>query len=170
MLRPPAPDDDPACAVVSQSLPGGLGARTPFFPYRRAPLVKRTYRQLMVAPRKTGNALTDLHFRAAQVYIAAQMNAFWGVAMPPAVRAAFNQLGQHYLAIYDDRSAAQRLPQLPELKQQVEVAVSLLADFSAGRLPGLPTCAAARVALKEEQQQQQQARKKKKQQKQKQLN
>jgi hypothetical protein len=98
----------------------------------------------MVAPKKTGNKIVDLHFSAAKVFIAAQLNQYAGVVMPPLVRAAYVQLGREYFSVYDDRSAAQVLPAKPEVLQQVAAAAKVLADFTGGRLPGFPTCAAVK--------------------------
>jgi hypothetical protein len=133
-----------ACDVIITSLPGGQGPRTPFFPYRKSPAIRRTYRQLMVAPKKTGNKIVDLHFAAAKVFIAAQLNQYAGVVMPPLVRAAYVKLGREYFSFYDDRSAAQVLPAKPELLQQVAAAAKVLADFTGGKLPGFSTCAAVK--------------------------
>jgi hypothetical protein len=108
----------------------------------------------MVAPKKSGNAVVDLHFWAARVYIAAQMNQFAGVALPADVQQAYAQLGRDYFSVHDDRSAAQALPSKPKLQQQVAAAAQVLADFNSGKYPGLPTCA----AWKEQQPKRQQGR------------
>jgi len=142
----------PECIVILTALPGGKGPRTPFFPYRKGAMVRRTYRQLMVMPKKTGNAIVDLHFQAAKVYIAAQLNHFAGVVMPVAVREAYVQLGRGHFAVYDDRRAAKELHMKPELQRQVFKAANVLADFVGGKLPGLPTCAALQKQLKHDQQ------------------
>lgn len=136
------PTTHPACDVIAASLPGGLGPRTPFFPYRKQPQIKRTYRQLMVAPKGTGDQHVDEHFAAAKVYIAAQLNQFAGVTMPERVREAYVQLGRDYFSVYDDRSAAQLLPSQPQVQRQLAAAARVLADFVGGKHPGLPTCAA----------------------------
>jgi hypothetical protein len=133
-----------ACDVIITSLPGGQGPRTPFFPYRKSPKIRRTYRQLLVAPKKTGNRIVDLHFYAAKVFIATQLNQYAGVAMPRLVRAAYLQLGRDYFSVYDDRSAAELLPSKPDVLQQVAAAAKVLADFTGGKLPGLPTCASVK--------------------------
>lgn len=134
---------DPACDVIMTALPGGQGPRTPFFPYRKAPQVKRTYRQLMVMPKKTGNVIVDLHFQAAKVFIAAQLNHLSGVTMPEAVSQAYVLLGRDYFSVYDDRSASVELVSRPKVLEQVAAAAKVLADFTSGRYPQLPTCAAA---------------------------
>lgn len=134
--------NEPVCAVVNTSLPGGQGAKTPFFPYRKYTMVRRTYRQLMVAPKKTGNRIVDLHFFAAKVFIATQMNHHAGVAMPDRVREAYVLLGRQYFSVYDDRSAAEELPHKPEVQQRVAAAAQVLAAYTSGKHPGLPTCAA----------------------------
>lgn len=151
MLQRLTAADAAACGVITKRLPGGLGPKTPFFPYQKAPRVRRTYRQLMVMPKKTGNALVDLHFLAAQLYISTQMNQFWGVQLPHDVKKAYAQLARDYFRVYDDKSVTQQLPQLPRLHQQVAHATRVLADFNRGKYPGLPTCAAANAAHKVQQ-------------------
>lgn len=137
-----------ACDVIVTSLPGGQGPRTPFFPYRKSPKIRRTYRQLLMMPKKTGNRIVDLHFYAAKAFIATQLNQYAGVAIPRLVRAAYLQLGREYFSVYDDRNAAELLPARPEVLQQVAAAAKVLADFTGGKLPGLPTCAAVKKQAK----------------------
>lgn len=107
----------------------------------------------MVAPKKTGNSIVDLHFQAARVFIAAQLNNYAGVGMPDKVREAYMQLGREYFSVYDDGMAAVELPSKPELLQKVAAAANVLAAFTSGKWPGIPTCAALQQQMRKHRQQ-----------------
>jgi hypothetical protein len=92
--------------------------------------------------------VVDLHFHAARVFIAAQLNHYAGVGMPDEVREAYVQLGRDYFSVYDDRLAAVQLPSKPEVRQKVAAAANVLAAFTSGKWPGVPACAALQQQMR----------------------
>jgi hypothetical protein len=126
---------DEACLIIDQRLPGGRGRDTPFFQLRNSKH-KHTYGSILLADAGSSKA-SSMFLKIAQSYVAVQLNQLSGVAMPPAVKQAQVYLAAKYFSVVTDSSSVK-----PELQKKAAAAVSVLASFNNGSIPGLPACQA----------------------------
>jgi hypothetical protein len=150
---------DSGCKVIKQSLPGGLGEKTPFFPPTKASTgppgglsadaaaktkqqQPRTYKQIMTTPVSAGNPKANTYVAAAQAFITAQLNAMSGVVMPPHVKAAQLFLRTKYFPQMANRH---QVP--PEVAKNAAAAVAIITNFIQGKVEGIPTCKSLKQAV-----------------------